>query len=93
MMGIGIIPIQSDGKLTDKNIKKVADAVPSHEKASNSSERFPEIGDVVIHNKFGSGTIIRIRNRKTKIDVQFSDGIKTFVYPYAFEKGFLYFKE
>ena len=93
MMGIGIIPIQSDGKLTDKNIKKVADAVPSHEKASNSSERFPEIGDAVIHNKFGSGTIIRIRNRKTKIDVQFSDGIKTFVYPYAFEKGFLYFKE
>ena len=43
----------------------------------------------VIHKKFGEGKIVRIDKAQKYIKVDFGQGEKTFVFPSAFEMGFL----
>lgn len=47
------------------------------------------VGKNVVHDKFGNGTIIAAR--KNEITVKFLVGNKRFIYPDAFENGFLRF--
>ena len=47
------------------------------------------IGDAVIHSKFGRGIVVKFENNNKYINVQFKEGNKTFLYSFAFEKGFL----
>ena len=49
-------------------------------------------GATVIHKKFGEGKIIRIDKAQKYIKVDFGQGEKTFVFPSAFEMGFLELK-
>ena len=49
-------------------------------------------GAVVIHQKFGEGTIVRIDKAQKYIKVDFGTGEKTFVFPSAFEQEFLKLK-
>ncbi len=49
-------------------------------------------GAVVIHKKFGEGKIVRIDKAQKYIKVDFGQGEKTFVFPSAFEMGFLELK-
>ena len=49
-------------------------------------------GDKVVHQNFGEGNVIAIKDNSKKIDVKFSDGKKTFIFPDAFLKGFLSIK-
>ena len=46
-------------------------------------------GATVIHKSFGEGTIVKVDKAQKHIQVKFSIGEKTFVYPDAFQKGFL----
>ncbi len=46
----------------------------------------------VIHKKFGGGKVIRIDKVQKHIKVDFGAGKKTFVFPSAFEMGFLELK-
>ena len=46
-------------------------------------------GATVIHKKFGEGKIVRIDKAQKYIKVDFGQGEKTFVFPSAFEMGFL----
>ncbi len=49
------------------------------------------IGKKVIHSKFGIGEIIKYEDQGEKqyINISFSIGVKRFIYPNAFEMGFL----
>ena len=49
-------------------------------------------GATVLHKKFGEGKIIRIDKAQKYIKVDFGQGEKTFVFPSAFEMGFLELK-
>ena len=49
-------------------------------------------GATVIHKKFGKGKIVRIDKAQKCIKVDFGQGEKTFVFPSAFEMGFLELK-
>lgn len=49
-------------------------------------------GDKVVHQIFGDGNVIAIKDNSKKIDVKFKDGKKTFIFPDAFLKGFLSIK-
>jgi hypothetical protein len=49
-------------------------------------------GATVIHKKFGEGKIVRIDKAQKYIKVDFGQGEKTFVFPSAFEMGFLELK-
>ncbi len=49
-------------------------------------------GATVIHKKFGEGKIVRIDKAQKYIKVDFGAGEKTFVFPSAFEMGFLKLK-
>ena len=46
-------------------------------------------GATVIHKNFGEGKIVRIDKAQKYIKVDFGQGEKTFVFPSAFEMGFL----
>ena len=46
-------------------------------------------GVTVVHQNFGEGIVIGLKERATKIDVEFADGRKTFIFPDSFIKGFL----
>ncbi|MGI6400503.1 MAG: hypothetical protein ACOX0A_00005, partial [Thermoguttaceae bacterium] len=52
-------------------------------------EQLVYIGDVVVHNKFGPGEVVDIDLENNRILVKFNDGEKMFIFPQAFEKGFL----
>ena len=43
----------------------------------------------VKHNTFGEGIVLAIKDNNKKIDVRFSGGTKTFLFPDSFIKGFL----
>ena len=49
-------------------------------------------GATVLHKKFGEGKIVRIDKAQKYIKVDFGQGEKTFVFPAAFEMGFLELK-
>ena len=49
-------------------------------------------GATVIHKKFGEGKVLRIDKAQKYIKVDFGQGEKTFVFPSAFEMGFLELK-
>ena len=49
-------------------------------------------GATVLHKKFGEGKIVRIDKAQKYIKVDFGQGEKTFVFPSAFEIGFLELK-
>ncbi len=56
------------------------------------------VGAKVLHKSFGEGTITKIDQKKTKIDVAFANGSKSFIIEKssafnAFVKGFLQIKE
>ena len=46
-----------------------------------------KIGDTVSHKSFGKGTITRFDGKQ--LEIKFGNQIKTFIYPDAFNKGFL----
>ena len=46
-------------------------------------------GDLVIHSKFGSGEVVDIDLENNRILVKFNNGEKMFIFPQAFEKGYL----
>ncbi len=54
----------------------------------------PEIavGTVAVHQAFGEGRIAKIDKAKKYFYVTFASGEKQFLYPYAFERGFLHIK-
>lgn len=52
-----------------------------------------KVGIVVSHKDFGQGTVVALKDRKSKIDVRFGKAVKTFVFPDAFIKGFLKVEE
>ena len=47
------------------------------------------VGDLVVHNTVGSGEVLDIDLPNSKIMVKFDAGEKMFMFPQAFEKGFL----
>ena len=49
-------------------------------------------GATVIHKKFGEGKVLRIDKAQKYIKIDFGQGEKTFVFPSAFEMGFLEIK-
>ncbi|MEG0191385.1 MAG: GIY-YIG nuclease family protein [Lachnospiraceae bacterium] len=51
-----------------------------------------KIGGIVIHSKFGEGTIVRFDYDQKYMKVQFSVGEKTFAFPNAFVDGFVKLK-
>ena len=47
------------------------------------------VGDIVIHKKFGEGTIVEITDKKDYVYVEFESGKKTMSCPFVFENGLL----
>lgn len=62
--------------------------------ANNDVESGDDSGVVtVVHEKFGEGKIVKLNKENERIDVEFSDGVKTFVYPGCFTQGYLTLKK
>ena len=49
----------------------------------------PVLGLVVMHRNFGKGYISEVDNDKGLITVRFADKERAFMYPQAFDRGFL----
>lgn len=47
------------------------------------------IGSTVVHKKFGKGIVVKINKNDKFIYVRFTVGEKKFIFPDAFEMGFL----
>lgn len=47
------------------------------------------IGSTVVHEKFGKGIVVKINKNDKFIYVRFTVGEKKFIFPDAFEMGFL----
>jgi hypothetical protein len=46
-------------------------------------------GVAVMHNSFGKGTVVSLKESMKKIEIQFKSGKKIFLFPDAFINGFL----
>ena len=78
---------------------RVGIVVTSRPAQQQEQEEKPELdlsgvvaGATVIHKKFGEGKVLRIDKAQKYIKVDFGQGEKTFVFPSAFEMGFLELK-
>ncbi len=50
------------------------------EDKTHEEEKMPtvSVGDKVLHDKFGEGTIVKFKQKNKFVDVKFADGVKTF---------------
>lgn len=77
---------------TPTSASALAASDPPTTAASSSTEEPPQekpiqVGDTIFHKSFGNGTVMAIDEKY--IFLQFSDQERKFLYPSAFEKGFL----
>lgn len=99
----GLMPEIVEVKETPKSIEKTSNVVTTVKTVSIPAKvdaQMPQVdisrivvGAVAVHQKFGEGTITSIDKHQKYLKVKFPIGEKMFVYPDAFTKGFLSFKD
>jgi hypothetical protein len=86
--------------LVNTNLQKVAEVFPkgsqhgytslNKESVDTANYNNVKVGSVMIHNKFGKGTVVSIE--KDILLIQFSEGQKKFIFPDSIKNGFLKFE-
>lgn len=85
------IKVQKPYLVTAQYEAKTPKAMVAEEPAEYNTNKVPEIreGESVIHKVFGEGTVTKLDKAQKHIRIKFTVGEKTFVFPDAFNGGFL----